>query len=88
MNFQDFYKYCNANFIIDKDNLISDTDSFALYYKRGSKIHIKKKNRGTFTKYCNGKVTNECIQRGKNSPDPKIRKRATFAQNARSWNNK
>lgn len=56
--------------------------------KQGSKIHIKKENKGKFTEYCNGKVTNECIQKGKNSSDPKIRKRATFAQNARRWNNK
>lgn len=50
-----------------------------------SGIHIKEKNKGSFTSYCRGKVTNECIQRGKNSPDPKIRKKATFAQNARAW---
>ena len=48
-------------------------------------IHIKKENRGKFTDYCGGKVTTECIQRGKNSPSATIRKRATFAQNARSW---
>ena len=53
-----------------------------------SGIKIKKANRGKFTDYCNGKVTNECIQRGKNSPDPKIRKRATFAQNSRRWSKK
>lgn len=53
--------------------------------KKGSGIHIKKSHAGLFTKYCKGKVTNECIQRGKNSPDPKIRKRATFAANARKW---
>lgn len=53
-----------------------------------SGIKIKKANQGKFTDYCNGKVTNECIQRGKNSPDPKIRKRATFAQNARKWSKK
>jgi hypothetical protein len=29
--------------------------------KKGSKIHIKKKNRGKFTEYCGGKVTDECI---------------------------
>lgn len=57
-------------------------------FKSGGKIHIKKKNRGSFTKYCNGKVTNECIQRGKNSPDPVIRKKAVFAQNARRWHKK
>lgn len=54
--------------------------------KKGSKIHIKKANRGKFTDYCGGKVTSECIARGKRSPDPKIRKRATFAANVRKWN--
>ena len=53
--------------------------------KSGSKIHIKKQNRGKFTDYCGGKVTDECIQKGKHSHDPKIRKRATFAANARAW---
>lgn len=55
-------------------------------FKKGHKIHIKKANRGKFTEYCGGKVTSECIRRGKNSPDPKIRKRATFAANARKFN--
>lgn len=54
-------------------------------YKSGNKIHIKKANRGKFTEYCGGKVTQECINRGKNSPDPKIRKRATFADNVRHF---
>lgn len=58
------------------------------YYEKGSKIKIKKKNKGKFTEYCGGNVTSECISRGKNSPDPKIRKRATFAANARLWNKK
>jgi hypothetical protein len=51
--------------------------------KKGGSIHIKKKNRGKFTEYCGGKVTEECIAKGKKSKDPKIRKRATFAANAR-----
>lgn len=54
--------------------------------KKGSGIHIKKENRGKFTEYCGGTVTQACISKGKNSPDPKIRKRATFAANARKWN--
>lgn len=54
-------------------------------FKKGNKIHIKKANRGKFTEYCGGKVTQECISRGKNSSDPKIRKRATFAANSRKW---
>ena len=53
--------------------------------KNGAKIHIKKANRGKFTSYCGGKVTDECIRRGKNSSNPKIRKRATFANNARHF---
>lgn len=55
------------------------------YLKNGSGIHIKKANRGKFTDYCGGKVTSECIARGKNSPSATIRKRATFAANARKW---
>lgn len=50
-----------------------------------SGIHIKKKNRGSFTSYCGGKVTDECIRRAKNSPSAVIRKKAVFAQNARGW---
>ena len=51
----------------------------------GGKIHIKPKNRGKFTKYCGGKVTSECIAKGKRSSDPAIRRRATFAQNVRKF---
>ena len=55
------------------------------FYKKGSGIHIKKKNRGKFTEYCGGEVTQECINRAKKSKNPILRKRATFAQNSRSW---
>lgn len=55
-------------------------------FAEGGGIHIKKKNRGKFTEYCGGKVTEACIRRGKNSSNPTTRKRATFAQNARNWN--
>lgn len=55
-------------------------------FKKGKKIFIKKQNRGKFTEYCNGKVTQECIEKGKNSSNPDIRKRAIFAQNSRKWN--
>lgn len=64
------------------------TENYKQYYpsfKKGGRIHIKKKNRGKFTEYCGGKVTEECIAKGKKSKDPKIRKRATFAANARKW---
>lgn len=66
-----------------------NTNNFNLaasnYFSKGGGIHIKKKNRGKFTSYCGGKVTSECIARGKRSSSPTIRKRATFAANARKW---
>ena len=52
-------------------------------YKSG--IKIKKSRRGLFTEYCGGEVTDECIQKAKKSKNPKLRKRATFAQNSRRW---
>ena len=55
------------------------------FLKNGSGIHIKKKNRGKFTDYCGGQVTQECINKGKHSSNPAVRKRATFAANARKW---
>ena len=56
-----------------------------LYLKDGSKIHIKEKNKGSFTRWCGGNVTSACIAKGKNSSNPAIRKKATFAANARKW---
>lgn len=56
------------------------------FLRKGNKIHIKKSQIGSFTKYCNGKVTSECITRGKRSKNKKIRKKAIFAQNSRRWN--
>lgn len=58
---------------------------FGNQFKKGGGIHIKKANRGKFTEYCGGKVTSECIARGKRSSSPAVRKRATFAANARKW---
>jgi hypothetical protein len=48
-------------------------------FKKGNKIYIKPKNRGKFTKYCHGKVTDECIRKAKASGNPTLIKRATFA---------
>lgn len=50
-----------------------------------SGIQIKKSNKGKFTEYCGGEVTEECIRKGKNSSNPITRKRANFAANSRSW---
>ena len=67
--------------------LLQETDLDQIeILKEGHKIHIKKKNRGSFTRWCGGNVTEECIRRGKNSSNPAIRKKATFAANARKWN--
>lgn len=73
----------NAANNIDYQN---DLNAMANYAAYGGKIHIKKANRGKFTDYCGGKVTSECIARGKKSSSPTIRKRAVFADNARKWN--
>lgn len=54
-------------------------------FSGGGEIYIKPENRGKFTKYCGGKVTSECIAKGKRSSNPAVRKRATFAANARKW---
>ena len=61
-----------------------ETPELAVFAK-GGKIHVKKANRGKFTDYCGGKVTSECIARGKRSKSAAVRKRATFAANARKW---
>lgn len=76
--------YIPSNYHIGKHYTTIGQKAIDLF-KKGNKIHIKKANRGKFTDYCGGKVTQECINRGKNSPNPKIRKRATFAANARKW---
>lgn len=49
------------------------------------KIHIKEKNKGKFTSYCGGKVTQSCINRAKKSGNKTLIKRATFAENARHF---
>lgn len=53
-----------------------------------SGIHIKKKNRGKFTDYCGGKVTQSCIDKAKRSGNSKLIKRAVFAENSRKYFNK
>ena len=54
-----------------------------------SGIHIKENMQGTFTEWCkrhgHGSVTSACIQAGLNSDDPRIRKKANFARNARKF---
>lgn len=70
---------------VNNNNTRISKNTYIERFKKGNKIRIKEKNKGSFTKWCGGQVTEECIQRGKNSNNPKIRKKATFADNARKW---
>lgn len=82
---KEFLSFYSNNTSLDQIIDAPNYDSYVIRCKNGSKIHIKKKNRGKFTQYCGGNVTEECIRRGKNSSSATIRKRATFAANARKW---
>lgn len=81
----EFLSFCSNNLSLDQIIDASNYDSYIVRFKNGSKIHIKKKNRGKFTQYCGGNVTEECIRKGKKSSNAAIRKRAIFAENARGW---
>ena len=60
--------------------------------KNGSKIHIKKKNRGKFTASAKkaGQSVQEHARSVLNNPNatPLQKKRANFARNAASWSKK
>lgn len=69
----------------------SDQDLPSLF-KKGGKIHIKKKNRGKFTKSAKeaGHSVQEHAKAVLNDPKatPLQKKRANFARNAARWNKK
>lgn len=44
----------------------------------------KKMKKGSFTKHCGGKVTDECIRKGLKSSNPTTRKRAALAKSFRT----
>lgn len=48
----------------------------------------KKGTKGSFTEWCGGKVTEECIERGLRSKDEKIRRRAQLAKTFREMRKK
>jgi hypothetical protein len=50
--------------------------------------HIKKSHEGSFTRWAkrHGMSMSEAIEKGKHSKDPRIRRKAVFADNARHWN--
>lgn len=79
--FHEFLKILKAN-----TNSNSNTTE-QRYFKEGGKWIQKATDKmeksgtaGSFRKYCGGKVTMECINKGLRSPDPTIRKRAQFAK--------
>lgn len=84
-NFSDFIQFCKDNRFQFIPEVQNRTTTEVDLFKKGGEIKIKEKNKGSFTRYCGGNVTSECIRKGKNSPNPKIRKKATFAANARKW---
>ena len=81
----EFVNFCKTNSVNIESSSQKHEMNAIERFKKGNKIKIKKENVGSFTKYCGGNVTEACIQKGKNSPSPKIRKKATFAANARKW---
>ncbi len=94
-NFQsnsEFAKVCDNN----KDSIMqffSDSANYGIdKFKNGSKIHIKKKNRGKFT--ASAKKTGQSVQEHArsvlNNPNatPLQRKRANFARNSAKWHHK
>ena len=68
------------------NNLTTEQVSF---YKKGSKIHIKKENRGKFTAAAKraGMGVQEYASKVLNDPNasPQLKKRANFARNAKKW---
>lgn len=81
----EFVNFCRE-FPLNIEGLSQKSSENAIErFEKGNKIKIKKKNVGSFTRYCGGNVTDACIQKGKNSPSSKIRKKATFAANVRKW---
>jgi len=54
------------------------------WIQKARKRMEKKGTVGSFTRYCGGKVTDECIRKALKSKNPKIRKKAAFAKAMRS----
>ena len=67
---------------------LDETPGFNSFKRRKLKyggIHIKPENRGKFTETM--RRTGKTAEQLKHSSNPLTRKRATFAINARKWNN-
>lgn len=53
------------------------------WIQKVNKSMERKGTKGAFTAYCGGKVTQACIEKGKKSSNPTIRRRAVLAETFR-----
>lgn len=58
------------------------------WIQKVNKSMEQKGTKGAFTEYCGGKVTQACIEKGKKSSNPTIRKRAVLAETFRKISRK
>lgn len=82
---------CYSKFNSENTLALKDIkDEYVLMMKKGAKIHIKKENRGKFTKSAKaaGQSVQEHARSVLNNPNatPLQKKRANFARNAAKWN--
>lgn len=81
-----FFVYFSTSLREAWNNLVTDQIDL---YKKGSKIHIKKENRGKFTAAANraGMGVQEYASKVLRDPNasPQLKKRANFARNAKKW---
>jgi len=79
----------NAKILIDKiKNEALQKAKNGKWIQDVNKTIEKKHTKGSFTEWCGGKVTNDCIERGLKSKDERIRKRAQLAKNFRDMKKK
>lgn len=86
--YERYSKFNNENTL----SLGESKDEYVLMMKKGAKIHIKKENRGKFTKSAKaaGQSVQEHAKSVLNDPNatPLQKKRANFARNAAKWRHK
>lgn len=90
---QEFLSYYSNNQDLEQIIDESNYDSYVIRCKNGSKIHIKKKNRGKFTDSANrsGMGVQEFASHVLSNKDKYSAtqiKRANFARNASKWKHK
>lgn len=86
--YERYSKFNNENTLSLKES----KDECVLMMKKGAKIHIKKENRGKFSKSAKaaGQSVQEHAKSVLNDPNatPLQKKRANFARNAAKWHHK